>query len=73
MTNIIAGSHLSVHLLLSALFLILYSMSIQHSPSSASAGENPGYIVEAAPARLIRNSNASLDTLDHKVILHPGR
>ena len=72
MTDTDAKSHPYVHhVLLSALFL--YSVSSQQTPSlTDSDGENPDYVV-GATTRSIGNEDASLDTLDHRVILHPGR
>lgn len=51
----------------------MYPVATQHSQSSASAGETPGRVLDSAPVRPIGNGNVSLDSLDHRVILHPGR
>lgn len=67
MTNNIVISLRSVYPLLLPLCLNLYSVSSRDSPLSAMVAE------VGSSSSLLRNGNASPDSLEHRVILNPGR
>lgn len=73
MTNHSATSLRSMYMLLSALILILYPVTSQDSPSTPGAGDSREQSPDSGLGRLIRNGNGSADSLDHRVILNPGR
>lgn len=62
-----------MYMLLLALLPIVYPVSSQESPLTAGAGNPRRQGLASGPGRLIRNGNVSPDTLDHRVILNPGR
>lgn len=74
MTNIRTTSCISAYVLLSALCLTTYPIYSQNVPLNTSTGETlgkgPGPL---APLVETGNGNEPLHSLDHRVILHPGR
>ena len=72
MTNHIVISVRSVYPLLLSLCLNVYSVSSRDSPSGAIVTEALRQGVGSSSS-LLRNANASPDSLEHRVILHPGR
>lgn len=73
MTNHNAPSLRSMYMILSALLPIVHLVSNQESPSTAGAGTPRGEGLASGPVWFIGNGKVSPDSLDHRVILRPGR